>query len=209
MRFEVDLAKRIGEVDITLAFVSDAPVTGLMGPSGIGKTTILNMIAGIIRPDRGRIRIGSQLLFDADAGVDLPPERRRCGYVFQDNRLFPHMSVRRNLLYGHALASADELWTDFDAVVDLLGLSALLERRPRTLSGGEARRVAIGRALLSAPSFLLMDEPLSSLDIGRREDMLNAIERIRDRFALPILYVTHHQDEVARVASHVVSMPPR
>jgi molybdate transport system ATP-binding protein len=206
MLFEIDVARRLGEADVVLAFASDAPVTALAGPSGIGKTTILSMIAGVVRPDRGRIAIGGTLLFDSALGVDLAPERRRCGYVFQDDRLFPHFNVHRNLLYGHRLAPPRARWIDPDEVIDLLRLRALLQRRPRTLSGGEARRVAIGRALLSGPAFLLLDEPLTSLDAERREDLLAAVERIRDRFALPILYVTHQQEEVARLAGRVIRM---
>ena len=209
MFFEVDVARRRGDAEIALAFGSDAPVTALVGPSGAGKTTVLDMIAGVDRPDRGRIAVGGRVLFDAAACVDLPPERRRCGYVFQDGRLFPHLSVRANLDYGRRLAPPGARWADFDEVVALLGLGGLLDRRPHTLSGGEARRVAIGRALLSGPAFLLMDEPLTSLDPARREDVLAAIERVRDRFALPILYVTHQQDEVARLAGRVIEMRGR
>lgn len=209
MPFEIDVTRRLGETEIGVDFTSDAPVTALVGPSGVGKTTILNMIAGVVPPDRGRILIGGRLLFDSAQGVDLPPERRHCGYVFQDDRLFPHFSVRRNLLYGHRPAPAGAHWGGVEEVADLLGLRGLLHRRPRTLSGGEARRVAIGRALLTGPAFLLMDEPLTSLDSDRREGVLSAIERVRDRFALPILYVTHQCDEVARVADRVVTMPPR
>ena len=207
--FEVNVGKIVGSGEIALTFASDARVTALTGPSGVGKTTVLNMIAGSIRPDHGRISVGGRLLFDSGAGVDLPPEKRRCGYVFQDDRLFPHLSVRRNLLYGHRLAPAEASQIDPGEVIDLLGLEPLLARRPRTLSGGEARRVAIGRALLRGAAFLLLDEPLTSLDHDRREDILSAVERIRDRFALPILYVTHQQAEVDRVADQVVVMPPR
>jgi molybdate transport system ATP-binding protein len=207
MSFDVDLAKRMGDANIALSFRSEAPVTALVGASGAGKTTVLNMIAGIVRPDHGRVRIGGRVLFDSGEGIDVPPERRRCGYVFQDNRLFPHLTVRGNLLYGYRLAPLEAHWSDPDEIVSLLGLGALQMRKPATLSGGEARRVAIGRALLSAPEFLLLDEPLTSLDRERREDILATIERIRDRFAIPILYVTHHQDEVGRVAGRVVTMP--
>jgi molybdate transport system ATP-binding protein len=207
MLFEVDIARRQGAREIALAFSSDAPVTALVGRSGIGKTTILNMISGILRPDRGRIAIAGRTLFDDALGIDLPAEQRRCGYVFQDDRLFPHMSVRRNLLYGHKLAPPDARWAAIDQIVALLALEPLLERRPRTLSGGEARRVAIGRALLAGPAFLLMDEPLSSLDPARREAMLAAVEQIRARYALPILYVSHQHAEVARIADRIVDMP--
>jgi len=206
MLFEVCVVRRLGESRIEASFRSDMPVTALVGPSGVGKTSILNMIAGILRPDEGRIKVGGRLLFDSRHGIDERPEHRCCGYVFQDNRLFPHLNVRQNLLYGHRNARSGARWIDLAEVTGLLGLEPLLDRRPRTLSGGEARRVAIGRALLSSPDFLLMDEPLSSLDPGRRDIILAAIERIRDRFALPILYVTHQQDEVARIAGRVISM---
>lgn len=209
MFFDIDVARRRGEAEIALAFQSDAAVTALVGPSGSGKTTVLDLIAGVGRPDRGRIAVGGRVLFDAAARIDLPPERRRCGYVFQDGRLFPHLNVRANLDYGLRLAPPGVRWAGFDEVVDLLGIGALLERRPLTLSGGEARRVAIGRALLSGSAFLLMDEPLTSLDPARREDVLAAIEDVRDRFALPILYVTHQLDEVARLAGRVIEMPGR
>ncbi len=206
MLFEIAVVRRLGESCIEASFRSDMPVTALVGPSGAGKTSILNMIAGILRPDEGRIAVGGRPLFDSRHGIDERPEHRRCGYVFQDNRLFPHLSVRQNLLYGHRNARSGARWIDLAEATDLLGLGALLDRRPRTLSGGEARRVAIGRALLSSPDFLLMDEPLSSLDPGRRETILGAIEGISDRFAIPILYVTHQQDEVARIAGRVISM---
>jgi molybdate transport system ATP-binding protein len=206
MRFEIDLELPLGERTIGAAFTSDALVTALVGPSGAGKTTILNMIAGIVRPARGRIAVGGRVLYDRSQGIDLPPEHRRCGYVFQDNRLFPHLDVRRNLMFGHRLAPQGAHWAQVEEVIDLLGLQPLLNRDVRRLSGGEARRVAIGRALLSAPAFLLLDEPLTSLDRARREDLLAAIERVRDRFALPTLYVSHQQEEVARLAGHVVEI---
>jgi molybdate transport system ATP-binding protein len=206
MRFEIDLELTLGERTIGAAFASDALVTALVGPSGAGKTTILNMIAGIVRPARGRIVVGGRVLYDRAQGIDLPPEHRRCGYVFQDNRLFPHLDVRRNLMFGHRLAPEHAHWAQVEEVIDLLGLRHLLARDVRGLSGGEARRVAIGRALLSAPAFLLLDEPLTSLDPARREDLLSAIERVRDRFALPTLYVSHQQEEVARLAGQVVEI---
>jgi molybdate transport system ATP-binding protein len=206
MSFEVTVEKRIGDAGIALSFASDAPVTALIGESGAGKTTVLNMIAGIVRPDHGRVKVGTRTLFDSERGIDIPPERRRCGYVFQDNRLFPHLNVRGNLLYGYRRVPPDAHWIDPDEAIELLGLAGLQGRKPATLSGGEARRVAIGRALLSAPQFLLMDEPLTSLDRERREDILAAIERIRDRLGVPILYVTHQDDEAGRVAGRIVTM---
>ncbi len=199
MSFEVDVIKRLGDAEIAVAFASDAGVTALFGPSGSGKTSILNMIAGLLTPDRGRIVVGGEILFGE--GVNLPPEARHAGYVFQDARLFPHLKVRANLFYG---APRGVGGVTLDEVVDLLGLGHLLGRWPRTLSGGEAQRVAIGRALLSNPRFLLMDEPLASLDAARAEEILAMIERVRDQLGLPILYVSHNRTEVDRLATSVV-----
>jgi molybdate transport system ATP-binding protein len=179
-------------------------VTALFGPSGAGKTSILNMVAGLLRPDRGHIRIGERILFGD--GIDLPPEARRIGYVFQDGRLFPHRRVRANLLYGHHLADPADRWMALDEAVDFLGIGHLLDRWPHSLSGGEAQRVAIGRALLRSPQCLLMDEPLSSLDAARREDIMAVIERIRDTLKLPILYVSHDRAEVDRLATQVIAL---
>lgn len=198
MSFEIEVAKRLGEADISLSFASGPGLTALFGPSGAGKTSILNMVAGLVRPDSGRIIVDGETLFGD--GVDLPPERRRAGYVFQDGRLFPHLRVRANLAYGRRTGG----WIDFDEVVKFLGIRALLDRWPRTLSGGEAQRVAIGRALLSAPRFLLMDEPLASLDAARADEIMTVIERIRDELALPMLYVSHARAEVDRLATQVV-----
>nr|WP_294848215.1 ATP-binding cassette domain-containing protein [uncultured Sphingomonas sp.] len=206
MRFEIDLERRLGDAVIALSFASDAPVTALVGPSGIGKSTILNMIAGIRTPDQGRIAVNDRQLFNSAQDIDVPPELRRCGYVFQENRLFPHYRVRGNLLYGVRQAVKEPPKGSFDEVVALLGLEHLLNRWPGSLSGGEARRVAIGRALLSSPDFLLLDEPLTSLDPDRREIMMRTVEDIRENYNLPILYVSHQQDEVARIAGHVVQM---
>jgi molybdate transport system ATP-binding protein len=195
MSFDVDLRKRIGATDIAVAFAGGEGATVLFGPSGAGKTSVLNMIAGLIAPDAGHIRVSGETLFDA--GTNLPPERRGAGYVFQDARLFPHLRVRDNLRYGGPL--------DLDAIA-FLGIDHLLGRWPRTLSGGEARRVAIGRALLSRPRFLLLDEPLSSLDRTRREEVLRAIEHVRDVVRLPILMVTHDAAEAARVGTQVIEI---
>ncbi len=206
MSFEVDISGRLGETNLALKFAAEGGVTALFGPSGAGKTSVLNMIAGLLKPDRGRIAVDRRLLFDSEAGVDLPPEQRHLGYVFQDARLFPHRRVRANLLYGYKLADPAQRWMALDEAVDFLGLRALLDRWPRTLSGGEARRVAIGRALLSGARFLLMDEPLSSLDGPRREEILRVIERIRDELKLPILYVSHDRAEIERLATTVVEL---
>lgn len=204
MSFEVQVERRIGERVIAADFVSDSGLTALFGPSGAGKTSLLNMVAGLLRPDAGRIVVGGEVLFDAATGISLPARQRRAGYVFQDGRLFPHRRVRDNLLYGWALALSEDRWMDLDEATRFLGIAHLLDRWPRTLSGGEAQRVAIGRALLSGPRFLLMDEPLASLDRARREEIMLVIERLRDELNLPILYVSHDRDEVARLATQVV-----
>ena len=206
MSFDISLRHRIGDRDIALDLQNSAPLTALVGQSGAGKSTVLNCIAGLIRPDRGRITIGGETLFDSARGVNLPPERRRAGYVFQDMRLFPHRKVAANLAYGERLAQPGERWITMAEVVELMGIGTLLDRWPATLSGGEAKRVAIGRALLAAPRFLLLDEPLASLDAERAEGIAGAIERIRDELAIPILLVSHDRAEVARLAGEVVEL---
>lgn len=181
---------------------SDARVTALTGPSGAGKTTVLNAIAGLVKPHAGRIEIDGRCLFDSERHIDVPIHRRRVGYVFQDARLFPHLDVRRNLLYGrHGRDGAQQF--GFDAIVELLGIGALLKRRPTHLSGGEAQRVAMGRALLSQPAILLFDEPLSALDQARREELIPYLQRVRDEIRLPIVYVSHHPEEVRRLADEI------
>jgi len=206
-RLCVSTRKRLGsfshrcEVDLPLA-----GLTALFGASGSGKSTLVNLIAGLLRPDDGRIAVGDTVFFDRAQGIDLAVHRRGLGIVFQDARLFPHLPVRDNLLFGfrRAGARAQAPRAGFDAVVSLLGLDALLARRPHTLSGGERQRVAIGRALLAQPRLLLMDEPLASLDAARKTEVLPYVERLRDEFDLPILYVSHAVDEVLRLASSVV-----
>ena len=175
----------------------------LTGPSGAGKTSVLHAIAGLLRPDRGHIRVGGSPLFDADAGIDIPAEARRGGMVFQEPRLFPHLRVAANLRYGMA---PDSDLADRIAELDFLGIGDLLDRWPRSLSGGEARRVAIGRALLSDPRFLLLDEPLSSLDRARREDVMRVIEHLRDAVRLPMLMVTHDREEADRLGTRIVQI---
>lgn len=197
MSFEVDVAVRRGDGEIACAFTAGPGVTVLFGPSGAGKTSVLDMVAGLLRPDRGRIVAAGATLFDAAGRIDVPPERRRAGYAFQDARLFPHLRVRANLTYGGG---------DIDARLDFLGIAHLLDRWPRTLSGGEARRVAIGRALLSDPAFLLLDEPLASLDRARREEVMAALEHLRDHAGLPILLVTHDRAEAERLGAQVVEL---
>lgn len=204
MSFDISVSRRLGGRTIGAAFSTGDGLTALFGPSGAGKTSVLNMVAGLLRPDTGHVRVGGETLFDAAARIAVPSHRRRAGYVFQDARLFPHLTVRANLLYGHRLAAPADRWMMPEEAIAFLDLATLLDRRPATLSGGEARRVAIGRALLSDPRFLLMDEPLSSLDEARREEIVRVIERIRDELALPILYVTHESAEVRRLANHVV-----
>lgn len=206
MFFEITLRHAIGERRIALDLASDAPLTALVGVSGAGKSTVLNAIAGLVRPDAGRIEIAGELLFDSSSGTNLPPEARRAGYVFQDARLFPHMNVAGNLAYGEKLAKAHQHWIDRDTVIGLLGIKHLLARYPTTLSGGEVRRVAIGRALLSAPRFLLLDEPMSSLDAKRAEGIRQLIENIREELQLPTLLVSHDAQEVARLAGRVVTL---
>jgi molybdate transport system ATP-binding protein len=206
MSFEVDVTIKRGAARITASFVAPERLVALFGPSGAGKTSVLDAVAGLLRPQRGRIAVGDTVLFDSAERIDLPPERRACGYVFQDGRLFPHRSVRDNLLYGWRLAPAERRWMTLDEAVDFLGIGHLLGRMPRTLSGGEAQRVAIGRALLRAPRFLLMDEPLSSLDAARREEIMAVIERIRDELRLPVLYVSHDRTEVDRLADTVIAI---
>ena len=205
-RFDIDITLRRGEAEIATRFVSEGGITALFGRSGAGKTSVLDMVAGLLRPDQGRIVVGGVTLFDSARGIDLPPEARGCGYVFQDHRLFPHLRVVDNLLYGWRLAPLDRRWIGLDEVCAFLGIAPLLDRRVRSLSGGEAQRVAIGRALLSGARFLLLDEPLASLDAARRAEILTVIERIRDELALPILYVSHDRGEVERLARDIITI---
>lgn len=204
MAFDIDVELMRGGRVIGAKFATDAGITVLFGRSGVGKSSLLDMVAGLLTPDRGHIRIGDRTLFGP--GVNLPPERRRIGYIFQDVRLFPHRRVAANLRYGEQLASPETRWIGFDEVVSFLGLGDILDRWPRTLSGGEAQRVAIGRALLSAPQSLLMDEPLSALDPARRAEILTVIERIDGELGLPILYVTHDPIEAQRLAARQISI---
>ncbi|PNU05759.1 ATP-binding cassette domain-containing protein [Novosphingobium guangzhouense] len=200
MSFDIALSLRRGERSLEYAFTAGSGLTALFGPSGAGKTSLLDAIAGLLRPDKGRITVGGTTLFDSAAHIDVKPQKRHCGYVFQDLRLFPHISVRRNLAFGRKAYGG----LDWDHTLDLLGIGGLLERMPATLSGGEAQRVAIGRALLSTPDFLLMDEPLASVDAARRDEILRLVERIRDEMRLPILYVSHDRAEVERLAQTIV-----
>jgi molybdate transport system ATP-binding protein len=186
------------------AFTTQTSVTLLSGPSGSGKTTILSILAGLRRPDRGRIRLDSTVLFDREAQVDLPPETRRIGYVFQDSLLFPHLSVRRNLLYGWRRRPPDARPPALERVVEVLELAGLLERMPHTLSGGQRQRVALGRALLCGPRLLLLDEPLASVDEALRQRVLGYIEQVLREWDIPTVYVTHNAAEAERLARQVV-----
>jgi molybdate transport system ATP-binding protein len=202
----LDVTVRVQRGSFTLdaTFASDAPIVALFGRSGSGKTTLIESIAGLVRPASGRIVIDGRTLFDGERGIDLAPEARRVGYVFQEGLLFPHLSVRRNLSYGERLVPVKERFVDRDRVVALLGLATLMDRHPATLSGGEKQRVAIGRALLASPRILLMDEPLSSLDAARKSEILQYVELLRDELKLPIVYVSHVIEEVTRLADSLV-----
>lgn len=203
MILSVSLQHRFADFALDASFQAPPGVTALFGRSGSGKSTVVNAVAGLLRPDRGRIAVDDTVLLDTEAGVMLPSHRRRMGYVFQDARLFPHLTVRQNLLYGRWFAPKGP-GADLDRIVELLGLGALLDRRPGALSGGERQRVAIGRAILSKPRLLLMDEPLAALDEPRKAEILPYLERLRDELRLPILYVSHSVAEVARLATTLV-----
>src|SRR5436190_2081409 len=200
----VDVERRFGAFELAVRFAVDAPVVGLFGASGAGKTSIVDAIAGIAKPERGEIVINGTRLFDSSRRIDVPPERRRIGYVFQDALLFPHLDVQSNLLYGQRLCAAAHRFIEPARIVALLGLDALLRRRPATLSGGERQRVAIGRALLAQPRILLMDEPLAALDVPRKREILAYIERLRDELHIPMVYVSHSIEEITRIADTIV-----
>ena len=203
MTLEVNVRAQRGSFRLAAQFTSDATLTALFGPSGSGKTSVLNAIAGLLTPDAGRIALDGRVFYDG-AGVCLPPQTRRIGYIFQEGRLLPHLSVRQNLLYGRFFSPAAERSADYERVVALLDLARLLARRPHNLSGGEKQRVAIGRALLASPRLLLMDEPLAALDAARKGEILYYIERLRDEIGLPMVYVSHSLDEVVRLADSIV-----
>ena len=200
----IDIAQRLGDFELDVAFKADAPIVGLFGRSGSGKTSLVNALAGVARPRRGLIVVNGETLFDSDRGIDVLPERRRLGYVFQDDLLFPHLNVAANLLYGYHRAPTSARVIDPEHIIELLGLRSLLHRLPDALSGGEKQRIAIGRALLAQPRLLLMDEPLASLDVARRDEVLRYIELLRDDLAIPIVYVSHSVAEITRLADTVV-----
>ena len=200
----VDIQQRLGDFRLEVAFSAEAPIVGLFGRSGAGKTCLVNALAGVTRPQRGSIAINGMTLFDSRLGINVPPEHRRLGYVFQDDLLFPHLRVEANLLYGlHRVPPAERV-IEPRHVIDLLGLGNLLHRSSEALSGGERQRVAIGRALLAQPRLLLMDEPLASLDVLRRDEVLRYIELLRDDLHIPIVYVSHSVAEITRLADTVV-----
>ena len=202
---EVTLRHRFDGFDLDLSFTTEGGITALFGRSGAGKTTVINALAGLLRPDVGRVVLEGEVLVDTQRGIWVPPHRRRLGYVFQDARLFPHLDVRKNLTFGTRYAPRDSQGPGFEDTVALLGIEPLLDRAPATLSGGEKQRVALGRALLCHPRLLLMDEPLASLDGPRKQEILPYLERLRDGgLGLPILYVSHAVDEIARLADRLV-----
>jgi len=202
----IDVGKRLGEFELSVRFEAASGATALFGSSGAGKTSVVNMIAGLITPDRGSIVLDDTALFDAAAGIDVPPHRRRIGYVFQEGRLFPHLSIRQNLDYGRRMSGLPRDAKDFDRIVALLDIGHLLDRRPRLLSGGERQRVAVGRALLMRPRLLLLDEPLASLDSSHKREILPYLVRLRDEARVPIVYVSHTSAEVRRIATTVVRL---
>jgi molybdate transport system ATP-binding protein len=206
MTLAVDVTHRFGSFLLEARFVSEGRLTALFGRSGSGKTSLVNLIAGVVRPDRGRIVLDDTVLVDTKQRIFVPKFRRRVGYVFQEGRLFPHLTVRQNLLFGRWFTPKRERDIGLDQVLDLLGIAHLLDRRPGALSGGEKQRVAIGRALLTSPRLLLLDEPLASLDETRKEEILPFIERLRDEAQVPIVYVSHSISEVARLATTVVTI---
>ncbi len=201
---ELDVEKRLGDFHLKSAFRAPDGVTALFGVSGAGKTTLINMLAGLISPDRGRIVLAETVLFDSAERIDIKPWQRRIGYVFQDGRLFPHLTVRQNLLYGRWFNSKQRPLAQLDEVTTILGINNLLDRQPTTLSGGEQQRVAIGRAVLANPRLLLMDEPLAALDAPRKEDIMTMIAELRDQLGVPIIYVSHSLNEIARLADSIV-----
>ena len=202
---EVSIARQLAGFRLDATFTAPTPgVIALFGRSGSGKSSLTNVIAGLLAPDSGTVCLDGEMLTDVRRGLTVPVERRRIGYVFQDARLFPHLSVAGNLRYGERRRRDAPTLIGFDEVVELLGLARLLERRPWQLSGGERQRVSLGRALLSQPRLLLLDEPLASLDVARREEVLPYLVALRDRLSLPMVYVSHQFDEVLRLATHLV-----
>lgn len=202
----VDVEKQLGDFKLAISFTSDGLVTGLFGNSGAGKTSIVNMIAGLTKPDRGRISLDGDVLDDSASRLHVSPHRRRIGYVFQDARLFPHLSVRQNLDYGRRMNGLGHDAPAEKHTIDLLDIGHLLDRRPAQLSGGERQRVALGRALLAKPRLLLLDEPLGSLDEERKAEILPYFIRLRDDASVPMVFVSHDAGEMRRLATNVVML---
>ena len=203
--FDVSIETQLGEFRLDASFKSESTVTALSGPSGSGKTSIVSAIAGLVRPSRGKIVVNGRTLFDSETRIDIPAHGRGVRVVFQESRLFPHFTVAQNLMFGRWLAGKKRD-TQFDEVVALLGIEPLLSRRPRKLSGGERQRIAIGRALLAEPQALLLDEPLASLDAGRKNEIIPYLTRLVSGAKLPILYVSHARDEIERLAQTIVKI---
>jgi molybdate transport system ATP-binding protein len=202
----IDVEKRLGDFAMSARFEAAAGVTAVFGPSGSGKTTLVNMIAGLVAPDRGRIVLGDTTLFDSEHGINLPTHRRRIGYVFQEGRLFPHLTVGANLDYGRRMNALAHDEAEMARTVQLLDIAHLVDRRPGKLSGGERQRVAVGRALLMQPRLLLLDEPLASLDVARKREILPYLVRLRDEVGVPMVYVSHQPGEIRRIATSVVRL---
>jgi molybdate transport system ATP-binding protein len=202
----VEVFKQLGEFSVEASFTSEGRVTGLFGASGAGKTSLINMIAGLLKPDRGTIAIDGETLDDTAGRVHVPPYRRRIGYVFQDARLFPHLDVSQNLDYGRRMNGLKRDPASEARITDLLDIGGLKDRRPGQLSGGERQRVALGRALLSKPRLLLLDEPLGSLDEGRKVEILPYLVRLRDEAGIPMVYVSHDAAELRQLATQIVML---
>jgi molybdate transport system ATP-binding protein len=202
----VDVEKQLGDFSIAAKFATTGGATALFGPSGAGKTSLVNMIGGLLKPDRGRIALDDAVLFDSTARINVPAHRRRVGYVFQEGRLFPHLSVAQNLDYGRWMSGLPVDEAERERIIALLNIGALLKRRPGHLSGGERQRVALGRAMLMKPRLLLLDEPLASLDRARKLEILPYLARLRDEARVPMIYVSHQMVEIQRLCSQVVQI---
>jgi len=206
MTLTVDLLHRFPDFELRAAFQAPRGLTAICGPSGAGKTTLINSLAGTISPSQGYIEINQRVLFNSKHHINLPPQERRVGYIYQDARLFPHLTVGQNLQLGRWFRKLPTAPEKTEHIIAMLGLDGLNKRRPSTLSGGEKQRVAIGRALLSEPEYILADEPLSSLDLPRKLEIIPYFERLRDEMQIPIIYVSHHVEEIERLATTVLSL---